>query len=82
MGNTPGALPLAVPVGGVVETLARLCPQLREWVAGTEAWEEPLDVPGDLAALAGEIETDAVDAEPVVVVRQQVSGELVDLFAA
>jgi len=41
--------------------------------------EEVLDGPGDEVSLAGQIQPDPVDAVRVVVVEQQVAGELVDL---
>jgi hypothetical protein len=46
------------------------------------AVEELVGFPSDEGALAGEVQPHPVDGVPVVVVQQEVPGELVDLLAA
>ncbi|WP_030685849.1 hypothetical protein [Streptomyces sp. NRRL B-1347] len=62
--------------------LAELFTQPPEWNVAAEPSEELARLPCDQAALAGGVEADVVDAELVVVVEEQVSGEWVELVAA
>lgn len=58
------------------KVVAQQCAQLGEWNLGAQGVEEFRDVPCDQSALAGEVEAYPVDAVRVVVVEQEVSGEL------
>lgn len=62
--------------------LTELFTQSPERNVAAEPSEELAHLPCDQAALAGEVETDVAYAVLVVVVEEQVSGELVDLLAA